>query len=198
MGAAPEPNEEALRLFSEYLAAREQGALDFETWVRTHPEHERELRGMHAAWLRAHALAGQPRARPGRGGAAVARHLAGRGARGARGARPRQLRRRLPGRDRLLDREVALKVLSGDARLADGARRRFLEEARVLARIDHPNVVRIHAVDARDGEIRLVLELVKGRTLSDLCRATGRSAGTRRRAPARRSRARWPRSTPRT
>ena len=174
MGAAPEPNEEALRLFSEYLAAREQGALDFETWVRTHPEHERELRGMHAAWLRARTLLP---ASPGRvlgaeeplllgtsleGGLEVLEELG----RGSFGAVYRA-------RDRLLDREVALKVLSGDARLADGARRRFLEEARVLARIDHPNVVRIHAVDARDGEIRLVLELVKGRTLSDLVQSNG-------------------------
>lgn len=179
MGTAAEPNAEALRLFSEYVAALEQGPLDFESWVTARPEHERELRGMHAAWQRARAFLPDSPARVPAADTGAGESQAGLGAslegglevleelgRGSFGAVYRA-------RDRLLDRSVALKVMARDARLAEGAQRRFLEEARVLAKIDHPNVVRIYAVDAREGEIRLVLELVKGRTLADIVHEGG-------------------------
>lgn len=67
--------------------------------------------------------------------------------------------------DRALGREVALKVLEPhDASLA-GAREPFLGEARALASIDHPNVVRIFAIDEARGRLRIALELIRGRTI---------------------------------
>ncbi|HEX8107253.1 MAG TPA: serine/threonine-protein kinase, partial [Kofleriaceae bacterium] len=65
-----------------------------------------------------------------------------------------------------LHRKVALKVLHprqlGDAR----ARARMLAEARALARLDHPSVVKIHDVLTIDDQIVLVMALVEGVTLA--------------------------------
>jgi serine/threonine-protein kinase len=48
----------------------------------------------------------------------------------------------------------------------------FLDEARVAARIQHPNVVATLDVVASDGEVFLVLEYVQGESLSHLLKAT--------------------------
>jgi serine/threonine-protein kinase len=72
-----------------------------------------------------------------------------------------------------LRREVALKVLDEGAPLAESMRERFLAEARILAGLDHPNIVRIFSVDKEAGRLRLGMELVKGHTLSDLVRRDG-------------------------
>ena len=47
-------------------------------------------------------------------------------------------------RDRLLDREVALKVPLPERVLSPRDVHRFLREARSAARLDHPNIVRVH------------------------------------------------------
>ncbi len=69
--------------------------------------------------------------------------------------------------DRVLDREVAVKVLD----LADrkGSRAaRLQREARILARLDHPAIVPIHdAGTLPDGRTFYVMKLVKGRRLDD-------------------------------
>jgi eukaryotic-like serine/threonine-protein kinase len=65
-----------------------------------------------------------------------------------------------------LDRRVALKLVHprerGDAR----ARELLVEEARALARLDHPNVVPVHDVLVESGEVVIVMELVAGQTLT--------------------------------
>ncbi|MCH9683081.1 MAG: serine/threonine-protein kinase [Deltaproteobacteria bacterium] len=62
-----------------------------------------------------------------------------------------------------LDRRVALKRLSVDA---PGHRDRMRKEGRALARVDHPNVVRIHEVGEDETDrMYLVMELVQGRSL---------------------------------
>ncbi len=67
-------------------------------------------------------------------------------------------------RDVRLGREVALKVIqAGSSTTA----RRFLREARALARIQHECVVRIHDVGMRGNEPFLALELFQGATLRD-------------------------------
>jgi formylglycine-generating enzyme required for sulfatase activity len=64
--------------------------------------------------------------------------------------------------DLVLDRPVAVKILLGRA----ASHRRFLLEARALARLDHPNVVRLYrAATSADGQAYLVQELVRGTTL---------------------------------
>src|SRR5262245_34503347 len=73
--------------------------------------------------------------------------------------------------DKLLAREVALKVL--DAHLSrDGHAIRALQrEARLLARVSHPNVARVHAFERHDGLACLATELVHGRTIQEELRA---------------------------
>ncbi|MGK2948119.1 MAG: serine/threonine-protein kinase, partial [Acidimicrobiales bacterium] len=71
----------------------------------------------------------------------------------------------LEGRDRVLDRRVALKVFRAGA----GAdRARFDAEALVLAALDHPNLVRIYDAGEHDGAAFVVLELIEGRTLAEV------------------------------
>ena len=69
-------------------------------------------------------------------------------------------------RDVRLDRLVALKHIHPDAAPSERARRRFRREARSAARLDHPNVVRIHDLlcDAQGDWI--VMELARGQPLS--------------------------------
>jgi serine/threonine protein kinase len=67
-------------------------------------------------------------------------------------------------RDPHLQRDVALKVLHPRDRQSGGGS--LVTEARLLARVRHPNVVTIHGADIIDGEIGLWMELVEGRTLA--------------------------------
>ncbi len=64
------------------------------------------------------------------------------------------------------ERPVAIKVLRND-RKADGAAIRRLErEARALARLDHPHVVRILEVGTLHSQIFIVMERLRGQTLA--------------------------------
>ena len=70
-------------------------------------------------------------------------------------------------RDRELDREVALKVLSGP--VARASVERLQTEARVLARLEHPGIVPIHDAGVLpDGRAFYVMTLVRGSRLDEL------------------------------
>jgi eukaryotic-like serine/threonine-protein kinase len=71
-------------------------------------------------------------------------------------------------RDSLLDRPVAVKFVQ--AAEDPGARARFFEEARAIARLQHPNVVAIYRVAEVAGHPYLVSEYVRGRPLDQLDR----------------------------
>ena len=79
-------------------------------------------------------------------------------------------------RDRLLDRDVAVKVLS--PALADPAFTLRLErEARILARLEHPGIVAVHDVGMLpDGRAFYVMRLVRGEPL-DAFATPARSLG---------------------
>jgi serine/threonine protein kinase/formylglycine-generating enzyme required for sulfatase activity len=74
--------------------------------------------------------------------------------------------------DTLLERLVAVKFIATPAgRLPDAdARARFFQEARAIARLQHPNVVAIHRVGEVRGQPYLVSELVRGEPLDRLPR----------------------------
>lgn len=72
--------------------------------------------------------------------------------------------------DTLLGRHVALKEISLQS--ADEAR--FLEEARVLDRLRHPNIVRVNGVDRIDGHLCIDMEYVKGTNLHEYMRHYGK------------------------
>ena len=93
--------------------------------------------------------------------------------------------------DTSLDRQVAIKEYLPQAwgtrwpdggvgpRLATHAenyrrgRERFLEEARVLARLRHPNVLQVHRVIEKRGTAYMVTEYVEGRSLEAALRTEG-------------------------
>jgi serine/threonine protein kinase len=66
--------------------------------------------------------------------------------------------------DRLLEREVAVKVLDDIPRAADAAR--LLSEARILGRLEHPGIVPVHdAGTLPDGRVFYVMKRVRGEPL---------------------------------
>jgi len=69
--------------------------------------------------------------------------------------------------DTRLDREVAIKILPPT--LANDPERlaRFKAEAKVVAALNHPNIVTIHSVEESEGIHFLSMELVHGTTLAD-------------------------------
>lgn len=64
-----------------------------------------------------------------------------------------------------LDRLVAVKTLSRELSKKDGFIARFEREARAMAKIDHPNVLKIYAVDAAHGIHFAAIEYVDGQSL---------------------------------
>lgn len=76
------------------------------------------------------------------------------------------------GEDVLLQRPVAIKVLLdyGDPRSVA----RFEQEAQILARLQHPNVITVFDTGVDAGDRFIVMELVEGPTLRELLDAEGR------------------------
>ena len=68
--------------------------------------------------------------------------------------------------DAKLDRLVAIKLLPPELSAHDTLRDRFLREARTAARLSHPHVVPIHAVDEVGGYVFYVMSYVDGDTLA--------------------------------
>ncbi|MEP6859353.1 MAG: serine/threonine-protein kinase [Deltaproteobacteria bacterium] len=64
-----------------------------------------------------------------------------------------------------LDRKVALKVVHPRRSHNPGSHSRLIKEARALAQLDHPNVVKVHDVFSDEDQIVVVMELVNGKTL---------------------------------
>jgi serine/threonine-protein kinase len=73
-----------------------------------------------------------------------------------------------------LDRPVALKRLAENLARDEELRRRFLREARLAARLAHPNVVRVFDVGEDDGRPFIAMEYVEGQTLAELIARRGR------------------------
>ena len=71
------------------------------------------------------------------------------------------------GRDTKLGRDVAIKILPEDMYQDPERRKRFEREARVIAALNHPNIVTIHSVEEAEGRLFLTMELVEGKTLRD-------------------------------
>src|SRR5437868_124581 len=72
--------------------------------------------------------------------------------------------------DPALDRPVAVKVLSAhhasNAAGIAGAARRLAREGVIMARLAHPNVIRVYDVGIEAGHTFVAMELVRGHTLA--------------------------------
>src|SRR6266849_7242086 len=69
---------------------------------------------------------------------------------------------------RAMRRQVAVKVLPPSRAERPSSVRRFYREARALAALDHPNIVRAYDIDHDDHLHFLVMEYLQGTTLQDL------------------------------
>jgi serine/threonine protein kinase len=71
------------------------------------------------------------------------------------------------GRDTVLDRAVAVKVLADHLAADEDFRRRFLQEARLAARLCHPNIVQVFDAGEDGGCPFIVMEYVEGQTVAE-------------------------------
>jgi eukaryotic-like serine/threonine-protein kinase len=67
--------------------------------------------------------------------------------------------------DERLHRQVALKLLRSDLPPDPESESRFVTEARLLARVEHPHVVRIYGIESHAGRTGIWMELVSGASL---------------------------------
>src|SRR6266403_1873313 len=70
-------------------------------------------------------------------------------------------------RDTRLERDVAIKVLTEALADDDDRLRRFEQEARTIAALNHPNSLGIHDIGTHDGAPFLVSEFLEGQTLRE-------------------------------
>lgn len=75
--------------------------------------------------------------------------------------------------DTRLGRDVAIKVLPDDVSSSPERLTRFEREARLVARLNHPNIVTLFSIEEAAGIRFLTMELVEGHTLADLITAGG-------------------------
>src|SRR5437667_11967250 len=80
-------------------------------------------------------------------------------------------------RDEVLNRDVALKLLAHGAidKVGSG---HLLREAQTASSLSHPNICTIHQVGQTGEDFYVVMELIEGRSLSNLLTATGLSMET--------------------
>jgi tetratricopeptide (TPR) repeat protein len=75
--------------------------------------------------------------------------------------------------DLSLERRVAVKKMRDEIRLDADDRRRFVNEARLVAQLHHPNIVDIYGIVEDGADVYLVFEFVEGRTLQDALKSGG-------------------------
>jgi eukaryotic-like serine/threonine-protein kinase len=68
--------------------------------------------------------------------------------------------------DSRLGREVALKLLNAGVDLVGSGD--AISEARLLARVEHPNIVPVYGADVHDGRVGIWMKLVNGKTLKEI------------------------------
>jgi serine/threonine-protein kinase len=68
------------------------------------------------------------------------------------------------GRHRVTHQEVAIKILPPELAVHDELKARFVEEARVLAKLEHPNIVHLNNFTEAGGRLCLVMQFVEGVT----------------------------------
>jgi tRNA A-37 threonylcarbamoyl transferase component Bud32 len=71
-------------------------------------------------------------------------------------------------KDLVLEREVAIKVLPPDMSRDPQLIRRFQQEAKTAAKLDHPNIIPIYRVESEAGLVYIVMKYVSGRSLEEL------------------------------
>ncbi len=71
-------------------------------------------------------------------------------------------------RDGLLQRIVAIKVMDPELASQPNFRNRFLQEARIAARLDHPNIVQVHDFGEAENYLYIVMEYIPGNNMRQM------------------------------
>lgn len=77
-------------------------------------------------------------------------------------------------KDRMLDRRVAIKQLSLEKTKNEKNVKRFIQEARIVAALEHPNVVTIYGLRIQNERIYMILEYLPGGSLQDFIEQRGK------------------------
>src|SRR5207249_10078566 len=73
-----------------------------------------------------------------------------------------------------LEREAVIKVLHPELHASDAATERFLREAKLASKLDHPYAAHIYAFGAEpDGELWIAMEFVRGTPLAQVLKVQG-------------------------
>ncbi len=67
--------------------------------------------------------------------------------------------------DQTLGREVAIKKMNEDLKMNEREKQRFIDEARTVAMLHHPNIIEIYTIFEEKGDIYLVFEYIDGVSL---------------------------------
>src|SRR5215470_642211 len=168
-----QPSRDRERLIADAVAAyhdlRIQGeAIDPDEYCRDYPEVDQELRAQLMA-LDEIDLALMPSEAPsGAGSPELPERLSGHKILGEIGSGG--MGRVLLAFDERLGRKVAVKTLSPRYAGNPKLRERFMREARALARLDHPNIVRIYNLGDAGEEPHFVMEHIEGASLTEAAR----------------------------
>lgn len=78
------------------------------------------------------------------------------------------------GRHHLTEQQVALKILPPELAAHSQVKSRFLEEAKALAQLDHPNIVHLYNFGQENGSFVLAMQFVVGKTWERMIIESGR------------------------
>src|SRR2546423_6174939 len=73
--------------------------------------------------------------------------------------------------DSRLDRKVAIKILPSEVASNQERMRRFVQEAKAAAALNHPNIAHIYEIGETEGTHFIAMEFVDGQTLRQLIRS---------------------------
>ncbi|HEY9500913.1 MAG TPA: serine/threonine-protein kinase, partial [Pyrinomonadaceae bacterium] len=69
--------------------------------------------------------------------------------------------------DTKLDRQIAIKLLPADLATKPDRLRRFVQEAKATAALNHPNIAHVYEIDEADGYHFIAMEFIEGATLRE-------------------------------
>jgi len=71
-------------------------------------------------------------------------------------------------RNKIIDKKVAVKKLKDEIKISSRERKRFLNEARTVANLKHPNIVDLYDILPEKEDVYIVFEYIDGKTLEDI------------------------------